>query len=89
MAVTAESELRPLIHREIYFSNAAHSAGRGSNGADGGVGGTIEISVDEDNTHLLFAVQCNVSGGDGGAPGHHGKPGREGVRGIGGARYQW
>ena len=53
------------------------------------MGGTIEISVDEDNTHLLFATQWDVSGGDGGAPGRHSRPGREGAGGVGGAKYKW
>lgn len=65
------------------------SAGRGSNGADGGDGGIIEISVDEDDTHLLFAVQWDVRGGDGGAPGRHGQPGRGGQGGNGGAGHKW
>ena len=65
------------------------SAGRGSNGADGGDGGTIEISVDEDNTHLLFAVQYDVKGGKGGSPGCHGQAGSGGQGGNGGAGHEW
>ena len=65
------------------------SAGRGTNGADGGDGGIIEIHVDEENTHLLFSVNWDVSGGLGGAPGHHGNPERGGRGGHGGQGHTW
>ena len=66
-----------------------YSAGRGSHGADGGLGGTIEVSVDEDNTHLLLVVQYDVNGGDGGEPGKHGAAGLQGAGGVGGAGHKW
>ncbi|KAG8529861.1 uncharacterized protein KY384_005342 [Bacidia gigantensis] len=65
------------------------NAGLGTNGADGGRGGTVEISIDEDNTHLLFAVQWDTRGGKGGKPGRHGNPGSEGTGGNGGVGHQW
>ncbi|KAI9711435.1 MAG: hypothetical protein M1812_007180 [Candelaria pacifica] len=69
--------------------NFGFSAGQGSNGANGGDGGTIEISVDEDNLHLLLAVDLDVRGGEGGAPGFHGQPGQGGQGGNGGAGHKW
>ena len=65
------------------------SAGLGSHGANGGDGGVIEIHVDEDNTHLLFAVKWDVRGGRGGAPGRHGDPGAGGRGGHGGQGHVW
>lgn len=66
-----------------------YSAGEGSNGADGGDGGTIQIIVDEENIHLLLAVQWDIRGGQGGEPGRHGKPGKGGKGGRGGKGYKW
>ncbi|KAL9045598.1 MAG: hypothetical protein Q9214_001384 [Letrouitia sp. 1 TL-2023] len=65
------------------------SAGRGTEGAVGGDGGSIEIFVDEDATHLLFASNWDVRGGQGGEPGRHGQPGKGGHRGIGGKGHKW
>lgn len=66
-----------------------HSAGEGTNGADGGDGGQIEIHLNEDNTHLLFAADWDVRGGLGGVSGCHGKPGKGGLGGQGGRGITW
>jgi hypothetical protein len=65
------------------------SAGSGTYGADGGNGGSIDILVDENMTHLLIAVEWDTRGGSGGPPGHHGKPGKGGPGGKGGVAYEW
>lgn len=65
------------------------SAGQGSNGADGGHGGNIEIHVDEHATHLLLSADWEVRGGLGGEPGHHGRPGLGGRGGRGGPDHNW
>jgi hypothetical protein len=66
-----------------------HRAGNGTDGADGGRGGTIQIHVDEDKTHLLVAVDWEVKGGQGGPPGQHGTPGLGGKGGPGGQPLSW
>lgn len=63
------------------------NAGEGSNGGDGGHGGATLIIVNKDNTHLLLAVSCDVSGGKGGAPGKHGRAGISGNGGKAGESY--
>jgi hypothetical protein len=65
------------------------SAGAGSNGADGGKGGMINICVDEDKTHLLLATTWDISGGKGGGAGEHGIPGPGGKGGEGGRSFTW
>lgn len=65
------------------------SAGCGSHGGNGGQGGSIQILLDAHNTHLLFAVRCNVVGGEGGPAGKHGKIGMGGEGGVGGAAIEW
>lgn len=82
------SALSFCIHLIQVQINLLHSAGLTS-GVDGGRGGRIEISVDEDSTHLLFAVQWDISGGRGGDPGHHSEPGLGGHGGYGGSGHQW
>ena len=71
------------------MANDPYSAGEGSNGANGGDGGTIQIFVDEENIHLLLAVQWDLSGGQGGEPGRHGKSGNGGKGGPGGRGHTW
>jgi len=60
------------------------SGGAGSDGANGGDGGIIEVSVHEEDMHLLIAVGWNIRGGDGGVRGVNGKGGRGGPGGPGG-----
>lgn len=66
-----------------------YSAGRGTNGGDGGDGGTINVFVDEDETHLLLATLWETRPGEGGPAGRHGDPGRGGRGGRGGAGCKW
>lgn len=66
-----------------------YSAGRGTNGGDGGDGGTIDVFLDEDETHLLLACSWDTRRGKGGPPGRHGNPGRGGRGGRGGAGCTW
>ena len=40
-------------------------------------------------THLLFAVEWDTRGGDGGVAGRHGKPGEGGLGGEGGEQCEW
>jgi hypothetical protein len=40
-------------------------------------------------THLLFAVEWDTRGGDGGIVGRHGKPGQGGPGGEGGEPCEW
>jgi hypothetical protein len=40
-------------------------------------------------THLLFAVEWDTRGGDGGVAGRHGKPGEGGPGGQGGEPCEW
>jgi hypothetical protein len=40
-------------------------------------------------THLLFAVEWDTRGGDGGIAGRHGKPGEGGPGGEGGEPCEW
>ena len=65
------------------------SAGSGSHGANGGDGGNVHIIVNENMTHLLYAVKWLVHGGLGGDPGDHGEPGQGGLGGPGGAPFEW
>lgn len=65
------------------------SAGRGSDGADGGPGGTIDIVVHETQTNLLLATSWEVKGGKGGIAGIHGSPGKGGKGGKGGNSHEW
>jgi hypothetical protein len=65
------------------------SAGAGSSGGDAGDGGSVEIQVPESMTHLLFAVEWDTRGGDGGVAGRHGKPGEGGPGGQGGEPCEW
>lgn len=65
------------------------SAGQGSDGADGGPGGTIEIVVHEAQTNLLLATSWDVKGGKGGMAGQHGRPGKGGKGGKGGDAHEW
>ena len=64
-------------------------AGNGTSGAKGGQGGTIQIHVDEDKTHLLLGVDWDVKGGKGGSPGKNGVPGVGGKGGSGGQAISW
>jgi hypothetical protein len=66
-----------------------NSAGHGTDGADGGNGGIVQIILDENNTHLLMAVKYDVRGGQGGNPGQHGQPGDGGTGGRGGDGHKW
>jgi hypothetical protein len=61
----------------------------GSRGGDGGPGGEIHIVLNEDSTHLLMAVSCDVSGGKGGIAGQHGLAGEGGRGGTGGQGWRW
>ena len=45
----------------------------------------IQVLVQTRNTHLLFAVRCNVDAGKGALAGEHGGPGVGGEGGKGGA----
>lgn len=72
---------------ESYLEN--NSAGKGSDGADGGPGGTIEIVLHERQTHLLLATTWDVKGGRGGIAGKHGKAGKQGKGGSGGNAHEW
>lgn len=45
--------------------------------------------VEEDHTHLLIALSCDVRGGAGGKPGKHGEPGKGGDMGKGGKGHEW
>lgn len=45
--------------------------------------------MNEDNTHLLMAVSCDVRGGEGGIAGKHGTPGDGGKGGRGGEGWRW
>ena len=87
--VSTMSRPSPFGSRIELIFYLSYSAGLGTNGADGGSGGTIEVFVDEESTHLLFAVQFEVHGGKEGKPGCHGKPGKEGLGGNGGGGHTW
>jgi len=65
------------------------SAGRGSDGANGGPGGRIQVLLGPRSTHLLFALRWNVKGGLGGSAGQHGEPGTGGEGGAGGSGHEW
>jgi len=65
------------------------SAGSGTDGANGGNGGRIQIKLTEENTYLLLATSWDVKGGNGGRAGEHGKPGSGGKGGQGGQGFTW
>lgn len=68
---------------------APRSAGKGSSGGNGGTGGSIEIIVDDSQTHLLMALDWDIRGGTGGRPGQHGHAGKAGLKGFGGKGHDW
>lgn len=68
-------------------NDPCHSGGLGSNGADGGPGGNITVTVDNDDTDLLLPLSFRAKGGSGGQPGYHGAPGNGGPGGPGGYSY--
>ena len=85
--VESKSTPRSSLATIILIPN--DSAGQGSNGADGGPGGTIEIVVHEAQTNLLLATSWDVKGGKGGMAGQHGRPGEGGKGGKGGDSHEW
>jgi hypothetical protein len=66
-----------------------YSAGRGTNGGDRGDGGTINVFLDEDDSHLLLASSWDTTGGKVGPADRHGNPGRGRRGGRGGAGCKW
>ena len=66
-----------------------NSGGYGTDGADGGNGGTVFVRVKEQDAHLLLAVDWDIDGGKGGNSGAHGNPGDGGEGGDGGVGCTW
>ena len=93
MGVGAESEYgmmalyMPLERWANRFITS--SGGFGSNGANGAPGGSVFVTVHDDDTDLLLPLEYNTKGGDGGASGLHGEPGDGGRGGRGGQGYAW
>lgn len=65
------------------------SGGRGTSGANGGQGGSANVTVNEEDLDTLIGLQWDIRGGKGGLPGQHGTPGDGGNGGDGGASYFW
>jgi hypothetical protein len=49
----------------------------------------VFVTVHDEDTDLLVALQLDVRGGAGGASGQHGEPGDGGIGGRGGAPHAW
>lgn len=65
------------------------NGGHGSHGGHGGHGGNVEVRMTEEDMHLAYVVDWDVSGGRGGRAGRHGRGGAGGAGGRGGSGISW